>query len=147
MKDVKGNDIFGLSGIEERILTDFSSHHKKVYQLTKRDKVTIYLDGSAEYILWNTPLIRRTVSGEIFINISGNDDMDFIYYGRFNRIKPVVITQTTKNRLNAFLKYYGADTLEVHSSKKLWGVWHKGKEIKVDSWYKLDTDGNLIKVC
>jgi hypothetical protein len=49
-----------------------------------------------------------------------------------------IISNTTKSRLNTFLDYYGFNTLEVHSSMKEWCVKHNGKELKLDSWYKLD---------
>jgi hypothetical protein len=41
----------------------------------------------------------------------------------------------------------GFNRLEVHSSKKLFGVWHNGKELENDSWYELDfTSRELVKV-
>lgn len=57
------------------------------------------------------------------------------------------MTQTTKNRLDTFLGYYGFNALEVHSSKKLFGVWHNGKELEDNSWYELDfMSKELVKV-
>ena len=69
-------------------------------------------------------------------------------YCRQGRIKDVIMTQTTKRRLNAFLDYYGFDRLEVHNSMKEFCVKYHGKELKVDSysWYKLDfTTKELVK--
>ena len=67
--------------------------------------------------------------------------MSDIYF-RYGRRNDVIMTQTTKNRLNAFLDYYGFDRLEVHNSQKEFCVKHHGKALKVssDSWYKLDFD-------
>ena len=55
------------------------------------------------------------------------------------------MTQTTKNRLNCFLSYYGLDSLEVHSGMKLFGVWHKRKALKNNTWYKVDFEGKELK--
>ena len=116
-------------------------------KLSVRDKVFIRLDGSASYTLWNTELVRRLTDGRIWIYITDNNDMDQAYYNGYGRRKDVAMTQTTKNRLNAFLNYYGFDFLEVHSSKKLFGVWYKGKELENNTWYELDkATKELVKI-
>ena len=130
---------------EEKILTAWSEN--KSAKISKRDCVNA---GDAEklYTLWNTDLVSENLeTGEVKINITGNDDMTDLYY-RHGRIKDVIMTQTTKRRLNAFLDYYGFDSLEVHNSKKEVCVKYHGKELKVDSysWYKLDfTTKELLK--
>jgi hypothetical protein len=116
-------------------------------KISKRDTV-ICGDSGKIYKLWNTELIAENLeTKEVKINISGNDDMVYQYY-RYGRAKDVIITQTTKSRLNAFLDYYGFDGLEVHNSMKEFCVKYHGKELEVasDSWYKLDfTTKELVK--
>lgn len=130
---------------EEKILTAWSEN--KSAKISKRDCVNA---GDAEkiYTLWNTDLVCENLeTGEVKINITGNDDMVDLYYNH-GRIKDVIMTQTTKNRLNAFLDYYGFDRLEVHNSMKEVCVKYHGKELKVssNSWYKLDfTTKELVK--
>lgn len=130
---------------EEKILTAWSEN--KSAKISIRDCVNV---GDAEklYTLWNTNLVSENLeTGEVRINITGNDDMVDIYY-RQGRIKDVIMTQTTKNRLNLFLAYYGFDSLEVHNSVKEFCVRYHGKELKVssNSWYKLDfTTKELVK--
>lgn len=73
--------------------------------------------------------------------------MDQAYYHGYGRRKEVAMTQTTKSRPNAFLDYYGFNSLEVHSSKKLFGVWHNGKELENNTWYELDfASHELVKI-
>lgn len=130
---------------EEKILTAWSKN--KSAKISIRDCVNA---GDAEkvYTLWNTDLVCENLeTGEVRINITGNDDMVDIYY-RQGRTKDVIMTQTTKNRLNLFLDYYGFDRLEVHNSVKEVCVKYHGKELKVssNSWYKLDfTTKELVK--
>ena len=105
------------------------------------------MDNSAYYKLWNTELVRRYTEGNVWIYITDCNDMDQAYYGMYARRKDVAMTQTTKSRLNAFLDYYGFNALEVHSSKKLFGVWHNGKELENNTWYELDfTSHELVKI-
>ena len=74
--------------------------------------------------------------------------MSDIYF-RYGRRNDVIMTQTTKNRLNAFLDYYGFDRLEVHNSQKEICVKYHGKALKVSSssWYKLDFDTKELIKC
>ena len=130
---------------EEKILTAWSEN--KSAKISKRDCVNA--DNTEKlYALWNTDLVSENLeTGEVKINVTCNDDMVDLYY-RYGRIKDVIMTQTTKNRLNAFLDYYGFDRLEVHNSMKEFCVKYHGKELKVDSysWYKLDfTTKELVK--
>lgn len=63
------------------------------------------------------------------------------------RKKEVIMTKTTKNRLNAFLNYYGFDSLQVRSGKKDWSIKYNGEKLEVDNWYELDLENNrLLKV-
>ena len=130
---------------EEKILTAWSEN--KSAKISKRDCVNA-VDAEKIYTLWNTDLVSENLeNGEVKINITGNDDMVDLYYSR-GRTKDVIMTQTTKRRLNAFLDYYGFDSLEVHNSMKEVCVKYHGKELKVssDSWYKLDfTTKELVK--
>ena len=130
---------------EEKILTAWSEN--KSAKISKRDCVNAG-DAVKIYTLWNTDLVSENLeTGEVKINITGNDDMVDLYYCQ-GRIKDVIMTQTTKNRLNLFLDYYGFDRLEVHNSMKEVCVKYRGKELKVssDSWYRLDfTAKELVK--
>ena len=130
---------------EEKILTTWSEN--KSAKISKRDIVNAD-DTEKLYALWNTDLVSENLeTGEVKINITGNDDMVDLYC-RQGRIKDVIMTQTTKRRLNAFLDYYGFDRLEVHNSMKEVCAKFHGKELKVssDSWYKLDfTTKELVK--
>ena len=131
---------------EEKILTAWSENKKA--KISKRDYVNIGDIGKI-YRLWNTDLVAENkVTGEIKINITNNDDMQDLY-SCYSRRNEVIMTQTTKNRLNAFLKYYDFDTLEVHSNKKEFCVKYHGKELEVssDSWYKLDFDTKELIKC
>ena len=130
---------------EEKILTIWSEN--KSAKISKRDIVNT-VDAEKIYTLWNTDLVSENLeTGEVKINITGNNDMSDSYY-RYGRMNQVIMTQTTKNRLNAFLKYYGFDRLEVHNSMKEVCVKYHGNVLKVDSysWYKLDfTTKELVK--
>ena len=134
------------SAVVNKILTTWSEN--KSIKISQRDCVIV---GPAEkiYKLWNTNLVSENLeTREVKINITGNDDMSDIYF-RYDRRNDVIMTQTTKNRLNAFLDYYGFDRLEVHNSLKEFCVKHHGKALKVssDSWYKLDFDTKELIEC
>lgn len=143
MESIDGKKIY-LKTVEEKILTAWLENKSK--RISVRDGIRVG-DLTKIYTLWNTNLVSETVeSHEVRIHITGNDDMDDRYY-RYGRPKDVIMTQTTKSRLNAFLLYYGFERLEVHSSKKEWCVRHKGKELSIDSWYKLDFDTKTLVKC
>ena len=131
--------------VEEKILTAWVKN--KSAKISKRDCVNAGDDGKI-YTLWNTDLVSDNMeTGEVKINVTGNDDMADLYYS-WGRRKDVIMTQTTKNRLNLFLDYYGFDKLEVHNSMKEFCVKYHGKELEVssNSWYKLDfTTKELVK--
>lgn len=132
--------------IEERILTGWKDDMKQDSELSVRDKVAVSIDGTKTYRLWNTDLVRCSTSGDVYINVTGNSGMDGNYY-RYGRMKEVIMTKTTKNRLNAFLNYYGFDSLQVRSGKKDWSIKYNGEKLEVDNWYKLDLENNrLLKV-
>lgn len=122
-----------------KILTTWSEN--KSLKISQRDCVIVEPDEKI-YKLWNTNLVSENLeTGEVKINITGNDDMSDRYF-QYGRSNDVIMTQTTKNRLNAFLDYYGFDKLEVHNSQKEFCVKYHDKKLKVSSysWYKLDFD-------
>lgn len=132
---------------DKKVIRAFDFRLKSDKKLSVRDHVIIRADSSASYTLWNTELVRRLTDGRIWIYITDCNDMDSAYYGMYGRRKDVAMTQTTRNRLDAFLLYYGFSRLEVHSSKKLFGVWHNKKELENNTWYELDfTSKELVKV-
>ena len=146
MNCINGKTLY-VRGADENVVNVFISSKKCDRKLSVRDRVIVHMDNSAEYILWNTTLVRRLTDGTIWIYITDCNDMDQAYYGMYGRRKDVAMTQTTKNRLGCFLQYYGFNSLEVHSSKKLFGVWHNGNELENNTWYELDfTSHELVKV-
>lgn len=142
MNSINGKRLYCRT-IEERILTSWQNDVKHDSKLSIRDNVTVSIDGTKNYRLWNTDLVRYSSSGDVYINVTGNSDMEYRYY-YYERTREVIITNTTKSRLNAFLKYYGFDSLEVHSSRKEWSVRYNGEKLEVDSWYKLDFENNKL---
>ena len=118
--------------VVNKILTTWSEN--KSLKISQRDCVIVEPDEKI-YKLWNTNLVSENLeTREVKINITGND---------------VIMTQTTKNRLNAFLDYYGFDRLKVHNSQKEFCVKYHDKALKVssDSWYKLDFDTKELIKC
>ena len=139
------NECVECRATEEKILNAWMEGKKA--RISKRDAVFCG-DSEKIYKLWNTNLVYENLeTKEVTINISSNDDMDD-YYFKYGRMNDVIMTQTTRNRLNAFLHYYGFDSLEVHNSMKETCVKYHGKKLKVssDSWYRLDfTTKELVK--
>lgn len=132
--------------VVNKILTAWSKN--KSMKSSQRDSVIVGPDEKI-YKLWNTNLVYENLeTGEVKINITGNDDMSDTYF-RYGRRNDVIMTQTTKNRLNAFLDYYDFDRLKVHNSQKEFCVKYHDKELKVssDSWYKLDFDTKELIEC
>lgn len=145
MNSINGKRLYCRT-IEKRILTSWKNDVKHESKLSIRDNVTVSIDGAKNYRLWNTDLVRYSSSGDVYINVTGNRDMEYRYY-HYGRTRDYIITNTTKRRLNAFLNYYGFNSLEVHSSRKDWSVRYNGEKLEVDSWYKLDFENNkLLKV-
>lgn len=142
MNSINGKRLYCRT-IEERILTSWKNDVKHESKLSVRDNVTVSIDGTKTYRLWNTDLAHSSTSGDVYINVTGNSDMDHSFY-RYGRTRDCIITNTTKSRLNAFLNYYGFDSLEVHSSMKDWSVRYNGEKLEVDSWYKLDFENNKL---
>ena len=140
------NEKIYCSVVVSKILTTWSEN--KSLKISQRDSV-IVKPAKKIYKLWNTNLVSENLeTREVKINITGNDDMSDIYF-RYGGRNDVIMTQTTKNRLNAFLDYYGFDRLEVHNSQKEFCVKYHGKALKVssDSWYKLDFDTKELIKC
>ena len=127
---------------EEKILQAMENDHKSHKKISIRDTVIVRADLSKEYILWNTSLVRTSWNNNVSIYIASNMEERDRYWkpNPYNMWQPrdYIISNTTKSRLNAFLSYYGFNSLEVHSSKKEWSVKHNGKELDLDCWYKLD---------
>ena len=146
MNSINGKNFY-CRVIEERILTRWQDGMKQDSELSVRDKVAVSIDGTKTYRLWNTDLVRCSPSGDVYINVTGNSDMEDNYYRWYRRPEEVIMTRTTKNRLNAFLHYYGFDSLKVRSRKKDWSIKYNGEKLEVDNWYKLDLENNrLLKV-
>ena len=146
MNCINGKTLYA-RGADENVISVFIGSKKTDRKISVRDRVIVRANSSASYTLWNTELVRRLTDGRIWIYITGCNDMDQAYYHGYGRRKNVAMTQTTKNRLNCFLQYYGFNTLEVHSNKKLFGVWHNGKELENNTWYELDFTGKeLVKI-
>ena len=124
--------------IEEKILQCWIDRQAK--KLSCRDIVYVQsISGNLIYRLWNTDIVRK-IDNDIYINISGNvEERDrYYHFNGFWQPREYIISNTTKSRLNAFLDYYGFNSLEVHSSQKDWSVKYQGEELEVDKWYKLD---------
>lgn len=123
---------------EEKIIQAFLNGVSK--KISIRDRIENKSDSvfsKTDYILWNTTLVKK-FEDDIYIHITSNIDEQDRYYRNYYPRREYIISNTTKSRLNAFLNYYGFNSLEVHSSKKEWSVKYNGKELELDSWYKLD---------
>lgn len=133
-----------MNKIEHTILNYWNNHSEKsVKSFNMRDRVIISSNGIKEYSLWETPLVRMSCTGELFINISSEHGQDYKYYS-YGRPRQTIITKTTKSRLNAFLSYYGFNPLEVHSSIREWCVKYNGNKLRTDKWYKLDMISKVL---
>lgn len=135
---------------EEKILEAFCNGVSK--KISIRDRIENKSDSvfnKTEYILWNTTLVKK-FEDDIYIYIASNMEERDRYWqpNGFSTWQPrdYIISNTTKSRLNAFLSYYGFNSLEVHSSMKDWSVKYNGEKLDVDCWYKLDLENKrLIK--
>ena len=141
MLGINGNRVW-CKTTEEKILQAMENDYESHKKISIRDTVIVKGDLSKEYILWNTPLVRTSWKNNVSIYIASNMEERDRYWkpNPYNMWQPrdYIISNTTKSRLNAFLSYYDFDSLEVHSSKKEWSVKYQGKELELDSWYKLD---------
>ena len=148
MTNINGKTMY-CRDADSKVLDAFISgkYTRREKRVSCRDTVFIHMDGAKWYKLWETQLVKKLTDGRVWIYITSEHGKDYEYYGYYGRRRDPAMTQTTKNRLNAFLDYYGFNPLEVHSSKKLFGVWHNGKELEDDSWYELDMNKKeLVKV-
>lgn len=128
--------------IEEKILDVFFNGNCKNYNLSKRDRVEVKLD-STSYYLWDTELVRKDKTGNIYIFPSSSTSEDYQYY-RYGRNNYPPISQTTRSRLNAFI-------WELLQSggfyQKNWELYFGNCKIETDSWYQLDRENKkLIKI-
>ena len=133
---------------EEKIIEAFCNGVSK--KISIRDRIENKSDSvfnKTDYILWNTTLVKKC-NDDIYIYIASNMEEQDRYYTGYNYYprREYIISNTTKSRLNAFLSYYGFNSLEVHSSMKDWSVKYNGEKLDVDCWYKLDLNNKrLIK--
>ena len=122
---------------EEKIIEAFLNGVSKKISIRDSIIAPIHLNKKV-YRLWNTDLVKK-LNDDVFIYIATNQEEIDRYCSHWNyQRRDYIISNTTKSRLNAFLSYYDFGSLEVHSSMKDWSVKFKGKELKLDSWYKLD---------
>lgn len=127
--------------IEEKITEVFFSGDKKapVYVLSKRDVVKKYVDGGASYFLWDTELVRKDSTGNIYIFPSSSTSEDYQYY-RYGRSNYPPISNTTRSRLNAFL-------YDLHFGgfyQKNWELYFGAEKVETDVWYKLDRENKKL---
>lgn len=143
MKGIDGNTVWCNATCDKILEAWENLSLGKSKKISIRDYVKCYLDNTKEYTLWNTKLVRADSTGKyVEIYIASNMEERDRYWkpNGFSVWTPreYIISNTTKGRLNAFLDYYGFNSLEVHSGQKEWCVKHNGRELKVDCWYKLD---------
>ena len=147
MNNINGKRLWCRS-TEEKIIEAFCNGVSK--KISIRDRIENKSDSvfnKTEYILWNTTLVKK-FEDDIYIYIASNMEEIDRYYTGYNYYprREYIISNTTKSRLNAFLSYYGFNSLEVHSSQKDWSVKYDGEKLEVDCWYKLDLNNKrLIK--
>lgn len=146
MTDCKGEKLY-VRAMEEKMLQAWLDGKSK--KTSVRDSVLCYNDNRKVYRLWNTDLVS-TDGKDIFIYIASNMEERDRYWkpNGFSVWQPrdYIISNTTKSRLNAFMNYYGFNSLEVHSSMKEWCVKYNGEELTVDRWYKLDFASHKLVV-
>ena len=127
--------------IEEKILDVFFNGNCKNYNLSKRDRVEVKLD-STSYYLWDTELVRKDKTGNIYIfPSSSTSEEDKYYHGYYWREKYPPISNTTRSRLNAFIW----ELLETGGFyQKNWELYFGNRKIETDSWYKLDRENKRL---
>ena len=151
MKDFEGKNQVWRRATEEKILQNWIDLKEKKVSIrdSVRNLAIAYSNHKIVmvYRLWNTSLVER-FDDDIYIHISSNQEEVGRYCSGWNYTRrDYIISNTTRSRLNAFLNYYGFNSLEVHSSKKEWCVKYNGEELEVDRWYKLDfVSKKLVKV-
>lgn len=126
--------------IEEKIIETFYSGAKKDYNLSIRDRVTVRLDGSSDYYLWETNLVHKSCTGElsIFLSSSTSEELRYYRYGRMSNYPP--ISNTTRGRINAFLWNCGVSGLYQRNWKLYWNK----EELELDSWYTVDVENKRL---
>lgn len=139
MLGINGNRVW-CRATEEKILQAWEDLALgKCKRISVRDSLVFKENGIIDYVLWNTALVKADRDRKnVYIYIASNMEEQDRYYKYYYPRREFIISNTTKSRLNTFLSYYGFNSLEVHSSKKEWSVKHNGKELELDSWYKLD---------
>ena len=146
MENINGGRLWCRATEEKILMTWLKGTSKKI---SMRDSVLCYSETRKVYRLWNTDLIS-TDGKDIFIYIASNMEERDRYFkpNGFSTWQPkeYIISNTTKSRLNAFLNYYGLDSLEVHSTIKDWSVKYNGELLVVDCWYKLDFENKKLEL-
>ena len=117
----------------------------KMKRISVRDSLVFKENGIIDYVLWNTTLVKADRDRKnVYIYIASNMEESDRYYRNYYPRREYIISNTTKSRLNAFLNYYGFNSLEVHSSMKDWSVKYNGEKLDVDCWYKLDLNNKRL---
>ena len=105
-----------------------------------RDSIHRYRDGIKKYFLWDTCIFWQDHVGNLFIKLSSEQDAGNYY--QYGRMKDVVITNTTKNRLNMFLILYGFSTLKQKNKK----IYYNDSILEVDKIYRLNTENKILEL-
>lgn len=101
----------------------------KEKNLSMRDRLE-NVNGVIKYYLWNTCLFtldKASGKKRIFISSKGSSDYP--------------ISSTTKSRLNTILWWFNYDFI----CQKNFNLFYGSKEIKLDKWYILGTNKELIE--
>lgn len=127
--------------IEEKILdVFFNGVSGKIYNLSQRDRVEVR-ENSTSYYLWDTELVRKDSTGNIYLFPSSSTSEDYQFYRYYGRNNNPPVSQTTRSRLNAFIW----DFLKVgFFYQKNWELYFGNHKIETDSWYKLDRENKRL---
>lgn len=81
-----------MRAIEKQILSCLAAGIRGLHQLSERDLVTIYADGTKSYKLWGTELYHMNCGGE-----------EYFYFSNRAADTPDCMSATTASRINALL--------------------------------------------
>lgn len=105
-----------------------------------RDSIQNYKGGIKKYFLWDTCIFWKDSKDNLFIKLSSEQDAGNYY--QWGRLKDVVITVTTKNRLNMFLILYGFSCLKQKNKK----IYYNDCILEVDKIYRLNTENKTLEL-
>lgn len=105
-----------------------------------RDSVQNYKCGIKKYFLWDTCIFWKDSKDNLFIKLSSEQDAGDYY--QWGRPQEVIITNTTKNRLNMFLSLYGFSTLKQKNKK----IYYKDCILPVDKIYRLNMENKTLEL-